>query len=463
MTQFLTLKSKTESQAETPCSSASQVNEKTVATNSKSLLAAVKSHSERELASFHTPGHKSRELTDVFSHLQASLFSNDLTELDGLDDLTDPKSALAQIEERAARLWQAGESLISLGGASAGLAASLIAIAASDTRKKVLVPRNAHRSVVNGLILSGLEPQWYEPEWDSDWGVFGAVSEATIENHLRNDTQRELAAIVLVSPTYAGTLSDIGTIAHLARSANLTLVVDEAHGAHLLPDCDMPLSAVPHADITVHSLHKTLGGLTQTGMIHLRQGGRLDRSCLRAALSLIHSSSPSYPLMLSIEHCIDLLERSEGKQMISALNQHRDTIWQSLTEIGGFEIYRSPSGTDPAHVLIRSLTQTSDELHQFLSSRGIFAEARLGDGLLLMLGIGSRIVDIDLLATALCGLSAVSLEQPRQKRRWQMPPTPEQFLPPRRSFFMPSQMVPAPQAAGRISQACIAPCPLELQ
>jgi len=408
------------------------------------------------------PGHKGRVLSEGFARLEKQLTRHDLTELPGLDDLTKPESTIAQLESRAAALWGAAETLVSVGGASTGLIACLIAVAATQQRQKIFVPRNAHRSIVNGLILSGLVPVWYEPVWDSQWSVWSGVSARTVENLLSSHAARECAALVVVSPTYAGALSDVQPIARACVDAGLTLIVDQAHGAHLLPDCDMPPSAVPFADVTVHSLHKTLSGLTQTGLVHINAGSTLPSSAVRAALGLVHSSSPSYPLMISIEETIALLERSEGKEMVASINRLHRCLLQAVQSIGSFDVYSTHHGTDPAHVLIRSHTGCIDDLHQFLMDRGIFPEAMLGSGLLLLLGVGSQMQDVTALVDAMTefdwqwrGQTCLRTDRAR--------PAPfsdaEQVLTPREAFFMPSEVVPIQEAIGRIAQQCVAPCP----
>jgi arginine/lysine/ornithine decarboxylase len=459
LTQFLSLKSNKNSSAKTPAGTSTHEEN---ASTSCGLHASVARHAGFESASFHMPGHKGRVLSSGFARLEQQLTCHDLTELPGLDDLTKPEAAIAQLESRAAALWGADETLVSVGGASAGLVACLIAVAATNQRKKIFVPRNSHRSIVNGLILSGLAPVWYEPVWDSQWSVWGGVSIRTVENLLSSQEAHECAAMVLVSPTYSGALSDVPPIAAACRNAGLTLIVDQAHGAHLLPGCAMPPSAVPHADVTVHSLHKTLSGLTQTGLVHVNAASPLPASAVRAGLGLVHSSSPSYPLMISIEETIALLERPQGKEMVAAINRLQHCLLQAAKSLGSFDIYSTHIGTDPAHVLMRSHTGCTDDLEQFLIDRGIFPEALLGSGLLVLLGVGSQMQDVAALTDALTEFDWQWRGQ-ACLRRDRARPAPfsdaEQVMTPREAFFMPSEVVPIQEAIGRIAQQCVAPCP----
>lgn len=427
------------------------------------MASAANRHSDFEIASFHTPGHKGRALSPGLAQLQQRFLRRDLTELPGLDDLTSPDSVIAQIESRAAVLWGAQASLLSLSGASAGLVASIVAAARSG-RKSVALPRNVHRSVVNGLILSGLNPIWYEPTWDSQWNLWGHVSPQSIELSLQNANISDCAALVLVSPTYAGATSDVQMIAERCKRAGVTLIVDEAHGAHQFPLAGMAPCAVPFADVTVQSLHKTLSAFTQTGLVHVSPHSALGLNDIRSAMNLVHSSSPSYPLMISIEETVTLLERPEGMCFLANLKMLSEQLCDRVAAVGGFEIYKSHHGTDPAHVLIRHQSASADELDAHLRMQRVFSEALLGEGLLLMLGIGSAQSDVDALVHALetfepqsiKGDCAQDVSNPHVYAR---PAEIEQVLSPREAFFLPSEMVAVQDAVGRIAHECVAPCP----
>jgi arginine/lysine/ornithine decarboxylase len=461
LTQFLTLNHKNEKSAKEPAGTATYGEGAEASGLAASLSATVERHAAFEVASFHTPGHKGRILTSGFQKLSERLLPFDLTELPGLDDLSAPTGVIAQLEARAANLWGSQTTLLSMGGASAGLAAALLALAANDQRRKVLVPRNAHRSIINGLILSGLEPVWFEPVWDPHWGVWGAVSPTYVDKLLARDDANQFAALFIVSPTYAGALSDVKAIAKRCRSASIALVSDEAHGAHFLPAFGVPSPAVQHADITVHSLHKTLCGLTQTGLVHVHPDSRITPAQLRAALNLIGSSSPSYPLMLSIEQTIAFLETAEGAGRLCALKELCQSLSARIEQLGTIQIYRAHGGNDPAHILIRPASGSAEVLQQALQQKRIFAEALLGKGVLLLAGIGSQVEDADALVSVLqrfeCppdnGLAGQIGAQPAPFAG------DDQVMTPRQAFLMPSEVVPIEQAVGRIAHECVAPCP----
>jgi arginine decarboxylase len=422
-----------------------------------SLGSAIQRHLKCEKASFHTPGHKGRELIKG----QESVLQADLTELPGLDELSNPEGVLLDLEARAAKLWGSAGSVISVNGASAGIIASMLTL--TTERKKFLVPRNAHRSVINAMVIGGIEPIWYEPVWDARWGTWGAVSPVAARQTLSTCKASEVAGMLVVSPTYTGAVSDIASIADSCHFRDIPLLVDEAHGAHFLPDACAPSSAVTcGADLTVHSLHKTLSGLTQTGMIHIGESPvcKIDIELLRAQLNLIQSSSPSYPLLLSIEQTISLLETT-GKNLLAHLPHLRGRLEDSLKEYNRYEIFNSRFETDPLHIFIAARGARAEDLYDFCVERGVFPEAMLGRGVLFLMGIGTITEDVADLAKVLVDFHTQNPENGSlgdEQSVWHFTEI-EQVISPRQAFMSPSQMVPLHEAVGRISAECVAPCP----
>ncbi len=421
------------------------------------LGTAIQRHLQVEKASFHTPGHKGRDLSRSGS---TTLLQTDLTELPGLDELANPEGVLLDLEARAAKLWGSAGSLISVNGASAGLIAAMLTL--TTERKKFIVPRNAHRSVINAMVIGGIEPVWYEPTWDARWGTWGVVSPVSARQVLSTCKGSEVAGMLVVSPTYAGAISDIASIADSCHFRDIPLLVDEAHGAHFLPDACAPSSAVTcGADLTVHSLHKTLSGMTQTGMIHIGESPvvKIDIDTLRAQLNLIQSSSPSYPMLLSIEQAIGLLETT-GKNLLAHLPHLRGRLEDSLADCHRFEFYTSRFETDALHICIAARGSRAEQLYDFCVDRGVFPEAILGRGVLFLMGIGTITEDVADLAKVLVDFHTQHPESGSHADDgiWHFTEI-EQVLSPRQAFMSPSQMVPVHEAVGRIAAECVAPCP----
>jgi arginine/lysine/ornithine decarboxylase len=433
--------------------------------NSKSTLRdAIDQHRLLEKASFHTPGHKGR----VQRH--ETELATDLTELPGLDDLSSPRGVLAGLNHAASEIWNTRSSLLSINGASAGLIASIMCVASRG--QYLLVPRNAHKSVVTGLILSGLEPIWYSPVWNDSWKLFEEVTPAAIEQLFFDTKRRNVAAMVVVSPTYAGAYSDIRALSELCKSHGIALIVDEAHGAHVVgrgsekEESKKERSAVRGgADVVVHSLHKTLGALTQTGLIQVPHNSEILEANLSHHLNMLQSTSPSYLLMLSIE---DALCRISSGEDLSRVRELAMTLRNSVPK--SFEVYDTAYSTDEWHVLLRHEQVDSHELFEFLTKRGIYPECELGNGVLLMLGVGSNSDDLNLLTDALidfqklaeslsgCDEFRVEIDARSCDTRIK-PETIDQILAPRIASLAPSTEILLAEAENFIAAECIAPCP----
>jgi arginine decarboxylase len=107
-------------------------------------------------------------------------------------------------------------------------------------------------------------------------------------------------AVMIVYPTYYGVCGDVEAIARITHQYNIPLLVDEAHGAHFAFHPQLPIAALAAgADLSVQSIHKTLGAMTQASMLHVR-GNRVDSDRLNKALQLVQSTSPSYILLASL-------------------------------------------------------------------------------------------------------------------------------------------------------------------
>jgi arginine/lysine/ornithine decarboxylase len=431
------------------------------------LQVAVADHVESEVASFHFPGHKNRAPAPTAVSAELPLWQSDVTELPDLDDLAYPHGVLKGLAGRASRLWRSESALLSVNGASAGNVACMLAAVSHGSH--VLVPRNAHRSIINGLIISGLMPIWYAPEWDARWGVWGGVDAGVIEKALFSiEKAHRVAAVIVTSPTYAGAISDIKKIAELCRRHGVLTIVDEAHGAHLVDGAGLPDGAIScGADLVVHSLHKTLGGLTQCGAVHVGTSSPVSLADLQNAINLVQSSSPSYPLMVSMERAIEQLEVHEGREKLKEVLALAKQLRAELVAMKCYAVYDSSFATDPLHILVSHERLCASALQSFLLESGIYPEATLGNGLLLTMGMGSDQEDIDLLLRRLQqGAAAATFTTPAGNDEslgaagtTLRPPQLEQVFAPREAWLMPSHLVSREEAEDQIVADYFAPCP----
>ena len=250
------------------------------------LLQTLQAYADEGWAPFHMPGHKrSPLLGDTLP------WRLDITEIEGFDNLADPQGILLDLTRRAAAHWGADDAWVSVNGSTGAILAGIRAITRpGDT---VLAARNCHVSVFHAMELCGLRPVFLEPEWLPNWGIYGALTQQTLNEALR--AHPEAVLCVVTSPTYEGILSPL--------DCPVPLFVDAAHGAHL------PL---PRADLAAVSLHKTLPALTQTALL-LASGPCADHQRVSREMRVFQTSSPSYVLLASVAQCLDLLDAHQAE------------------------------------------------------------------------------------------------------------------------------------------------------
>lgn len=251
---------------------------------------------------FHMPGHKRKGFEFP------NPYTIDITEIDGFDNLHHPEGILKDSMEWAAAVYGADQTYYLVNGSTGGILSAMSA--AVRNGGKILVGRNCHKSVYHGVILGCLDVNYVYPQFIEALGIQGGILADDVEKRLEEhpDTQ----AVLIVSPTYDGIVSDIQGIARVVHERGIPLIVDEAHGAHFSfgSEAGFPVPALScGADLVIQSLHKTLPSFTQTAVLHMRRG-LVDQRRLERYLQMFQSSSPSYLLMAGIERCI--AEMAEG-------------------------------------------------------------------------------------------------------------------------------------------------------
>jgi arginine/lysine/ornithine decarboxylase len=267
--------------------------------NTAPLFDAINEYLERNPAYFRIPGHRSGSgISSRWRELVGDeIFRYDLTETPLLDDLHHPKEAILEAEALAARLFAAQRSHFLVNGTSGGNVAMMLA--AVRAGEKIAVPRNAHRSVLSGLVLGGATPVYLMPEYSARLGSAGGLAPETVERAFFEHP--DIRAVMAVNPNYYGICSDLREIARLCHARGVPLLVDEAHGTHFYFSELLPEGAlVQGADICAQSFHKTAGSLTQSSMLHVCSS-LVNPDRVAAALRMVQSTSPSYLLMASLD------------------------------------------------------------------------------------------------------------------------------------------------------------------
>ena len=281
---------------------------------------------------FHTPGHKQ----GLGAHpllkklITASGLRQEVSLMEELDDLHEPAGCIKEAQELAADLWGAKESLFVINGTTGAIHAMIAGTLSPGD--KVLVPRNAHRSIMGGIILAGAVPVYIQPDIDSRLGIAMGLSVEAVRQAVAANTDAK--ALIAVYPTYYGFCCDLGQIAELVHAAGMMLLVDEAHGAHLRFGRELPRQAIElGADVAAQSTHKLLGSMTQTSMLHMASD-RVDAERIRQAAGLLQSTSPNQLLLASLD-IARLQMAQEGQKRLDRAVELSQWLRQAINEIPG--------------------------------------------------------------------------------------------------------------------------------
>lgn len=368
---------------------------------------------QRGHARFHVPGHKSGTALDplTIEHFR-SIMDIDMTEIPGLDDLHQPDGVIQEAQSLAAACFGAEETFFLVGGSTAGNMAMIMA--ACDRGDLLLMQRNVHKSAIHACMLAGCRVAFLNPRWDSRSGLAAGVSAASVREALHRFP--EAKAIFITNPNYYGMGSDLKSIADVAHAGRIPLLVDEAHGAHYGFHPDVPASAMAcGADAAVQSTHKMLTSLTMGAMLHV-QGNRVDRGILKQRLAMLQSSSPSYPIMASLDLSRRLMH-VQGTALIQSALERTAGFHKKLTDLGlPFEVLPpSPAAAyetlDPFKIAVRAASGyklSGFQLQEQLGLRGCVAEMADPHYVLLALSPLTSNEELDLAIGALQAIGSMA-------------------------------------------------------
>ena len=254
------------------------------------------SHARKNPVSFHMPGHKGSAIyrENGYGDFLDHFVDCDITEIPGADNLYQAEDIIADTMAKYRTLYDVRESYLLINGSSAGLVASILTCVPRGG--KLIMARNCHKSIFNGLLMAGAEPVYLHPEMIDDYGISGEISLESVKVAIAEHP--DASALILPSPNYYGICSDIKAIATAVHEAGMVLIVDQAHGAHLHffgSHLDEPFKSADDlgADIVIQSTHKTLASFTQSAIVNLCTD-RVDKYLFEDKLQLIESTSPSY-------------------------------------------------------------------------------------------------------------------------------------------------------------------------
>lgn len=428
------------------------------------LVNGLTEHISKKLVPFHMPGHKGGRLLP--ESLPVSMAQLDLTEVPGLDNLQAPEGIIMEAQQLAARAFQSDACFFLVNGSTSGI--HIMMMAAFKPGDQVLVPRNCHKSVWGGLVLSGAEPIFIQPEYDKDRCLATHVIPAKVEQAVRENPNAK--GMILSNPDYYGLCPQLLEIQGILARHGMMLIVDEAHGAHLIFHPDLPPSAAQcHADLWVQSAHKTLPALTQSAYLHIRsQTGCLDvhnqidtvdtRLMERTVQyhRLLQSTSPSYLLMASLDWARAYMEE-QGKEALDKLLENMAWARKKLQALGidTMEGYRRPEiyQIDATRLVldISELNLTGFQGEEILRQAGVQAEMSDDRRIVLVCTVADQREDFQRLVDACGHLSTYMGNREKKSRKLTISrEIPKQMLPPKAIFGESWERIPLNQAAERI-------------
>lgn len=334
------------------------------------LYQAIVHHIGKKTTSFHVPGHKNGSVFPEMAEEDFQRFLKyDLTEVSGLDDLHSPEGAILEAEMLLAALYQVKKSFFLINGSTVGNLAMIMATCREDS--PVLVQRNCHKSVLNAIRLAKARPVFLEPEYNKEWMVAGGVSLETVQRAIEQFP--DASAVVLTYPNYYGMVNGLQSIIQMTHLHNIPVLVDEAHGPHFILGEPFPVSAVElGADVVVQSAHKTLPAMTMGSYLHVNSQ-LLNVEKISDYLHMLQSSSPSYPIMASLDLARFYLAsytRGDMDYLLNCISEFK----RGISTIPGVKVLED-SLNDPLKVVIQSTCELNGfELQKQLEQAGVYTE-----------------------------------------------------------------------------------------
>ncbi len=378
------------------------------------IVKTVVDYKEINTLALHMPGHKrGQSLKDTGIELPwDAMYLYDTTEVDEIDNLHGPEGAILTAQNMAAETFGAEETYFLVNGTTAGILSMIRAVA--DPGDSIILPRNCHKSVFNGVVLGGLKPVYLMPAQEETFRVAMGIDPRDVEKAFRENPDAK--AVVITSPTFYGVCSDLEEIARIAHSFGAALLVDEAHGAHLHFSELCPRAALDcGADAVAQSTHKCLSSLTGTSMLHIR-GKRIDREKLRFYLQAYQTTSPNHVMLASLDAARYQISTAEG---LAKLRQVAERGQELKARINGLKGLRALdcsmigiaeiADVDPTRisVSVKELGITGSEAEAFLKA-GFNIQLEMSDlyNIVAIFSIGDREESFERL---FLGLEALSL------------------------------------------------------
>ncbi len=424
--------------------------------NRTPLFDAVKKYIDEDVIPFHVPGHKQgRGIRELVEYIGEKALRMDVNGMEDLDFACNPTGVISEAQKLMAHAFGAEHAFFLVNGTTSGVQAMILS--ACDPGSKVILPRNAHKSTIGGIILSGAMPVYVQPEFNHQLGITMGVTTENIRRAIKKNPHAK--AVFIINPTYYGMTSDIKSIVRTAHMHDMAVISDEAHGAHMKFHDDFPLTAMEvGADMSAASIHKTAGSLTQSSVL-LSRGSLIPQDRIMQSLSLTFTSSASYLLMCSL----DIARRqlvTKGSELLQDTLELVRWAREEINRMTGFfafgqELAGLPGCCDfdetKLGVNVKNTGYTGYQVEVLLREK-FNIQVEMSDlyNILAIVSIGDRREDITALVNALRQLSLISPGDMR-KNDFTIPDSPEMIVTPRDAFYNGKKVVKLEDSAGEIA------------
>jgi arginine/lysine/ornithine decarboxylase len=343
--------------------------------------------------------------------------------------------------------------------------------------EKIAVPRNSHKSMLGGLVMSGAQPVYMQPIVDEALHMDHCVTPQTVRETLTEHPDAK--AVYIVSPTYYGVAADLESIAKIVHDAGKLLLVDEAWGPHFHFHPALPISATAAgADLCINSTHKMLSAFSQCAMLH-QKGPRVRVDRLESVLKMFLSTSPNLPMVASLDVARKQMA-VDGAALLSRTIAMAEDTRRRLNAIDGVycfgeELQGQPGvfDLDPTKVTItvKDLGYTGYEASEVLRRR-YNVQVELADlfNVVALFTIGTTQAAADRLVEGVTELAREDrpidifapsgiLERRMKTGTYKLPKIPPMRMLPRDAFLAQTEFVRFKQSKGRICAETISPYP----
>lgn len=433
------------------------------------MVEALADYRRRRRYGFTPPGHRQGRGVDerVLDVIGREAFASDVLLSPGLDDRLARGEYLSGAEELMAAAVGADRAFFSTCGSSLSVKAAMMAVAGGHDGG-LLVARDSHKSIVAGLVFSGVRPRWIAPRWDAERHLSHPPSPEQVRRAW--DEHPDAAGALIVSPSPYGTCADLPALAAICHERGKPLIVDEAWGAHLPFHEDLPTWAMDAgADVCVVSVHKMGTGFEQGSVFHLA-GDLVDPRRLGACADLLMTTSPNVLVYTALDGWRRQMVE-HGHRLLGDALRVAEQARSALAGVPGIAVMeRELLGAEASHDLDRlqvlmdvSATGSSgyaaadwlrerrdvdmglSDHRRVLATFSIADDAERADTLVEAVGAWSQRAHED---TA----PSIRLPAPSELAL-------ETAMLPRDAFFGPVEAVPVESAAGRICAEQLTPYP----